>query len=355
MTPELRQRLYDDRLGTIRRLLDHHGAGGALLSLRRNFAWATVGGENHVMTSTENGAASLLVTPLDSRVLTGANEASRIQDEELTGLRTDVEVLPWHDAGALERTARSVAGGDIVGDEALEADLRPHRCRLAAPEADRLRWLAERSVVAVLTALEQATAGMTEHEVGALAAERLGSDGIRTPVLLAAADDRIERYRHPLPSGRRVERRLMLVVVAERWGLHAAMTRFLDLEPPSALLERRMGSVERIHAAMVTSTRPGRTLGEVFAATRAAYGREGHPDEWKLHHQGGIIGYQGREAIAVPDDPTIIAEGMAFAWNPSITGAKAEETMLIGPNGPELLTAVSSIPEGATGQSGPAA
>jgi len=93
------------------------------------------------------------------------------------------------------------------------------------------------------------------------------------------------------------------LIVAERWGLHVAVTRFAELRPPDADLSARMAATEQVHAAMIEATRSGRTLGDVFAAAQAAYADVGHPDEWRLHHQGGIIGYQGRERIAVPGDP----------------------------------------------------
>ena len=338
MTPDDRQTLVAERLDAVRRLLADRGAHGALLTARRNFAWATVGGESHVVLSSEHGVAGLLVTPSDARILTAVNEASRIRDEEVAALPIEVEALPWHSEAGLEVSADRIAGGRPLRDDDLEDELMPVRSVLAAPEQERIAWLAERAVHAVGSAMRAADSGMTEHEVATFALAELAREGIRTPVLLAAADDRIDRYRHPLPSARRLDRRLMLVAVAERWGLHAAVTRFVELEPPDANLRGRIDAVASVHAAMVDATRPGATLGDVFAATRSAYATTGHADEWTLHHQGGIIGYQGRERIAVPDDATVIREGMAFAWNPSITGAKAEETLIVAPDGPRILT-----------------
>lgn len=339
MTPETRRALVGERLEAIRRVLTERGAPAALLRTRRNFAWATLGGQNHVILADEEGVAGLLVTPTDAVVLTAVNEASRIRDEEIGDLPITVEALPWHDGGAGARAAQRIAGAEPLADAALEEDIVGLRCILSGPEAERLAELGRRAVAAIGAAIDGVEPGISEHEAASVVAGRLAAEGIRTPVLLAAADDRIERYRHPIPSAHRVTHRLMLVVVAERWGLHVAMTRFAELEEPDAELSRRQAAVARIHDAMVAATRPGQTLGAVFAATQAAYAEAGHPDEWKLHHQGGIIGYQGRERIAVPDDQTVVREGMAFAWNPSITGVKAETTMLLTAAGPIVLTA----------------
>jgi len=339
MNTATRRELVAERVEAIRRVLAERGESAALLTSRRNFAWATLGGENHVLLSREEGVASLLVTRTDVVVLTAVNEAARIGDEEVADLPISVEALPWHDDGAIDRAARRLAGSRPLDDAALESSILPLRCILSDPEADRLAELGARAVAAMDAGIGGVEAGITEHEAASMMAGRLASDGIRTPILLAAADERIDRYRHPLPSARRVRHRLMLVVVAERWGLHAAVTRFAELREPGAELARRQSAVDRIHETMVAATRPGQTLGGVLAAARAAYAEAGHPDEWKLHHQGGIIGYQGRERIAMPDDPTIIREGMAFAWNPSITGTKTEATMLVTPHGPRVLTA----------------
>lgn len=340
MTTDPRRRgLVDQRLAELRRLLEQRGTAGALLSSRANFAWATAGGENHVVLSNSTGVAGLLVTPGRAVVLTAVNEAARIADEEVPGLGIEVLPLPWHDAAAMSAQAERLAGGAPETDEALEEAVLPLRCRLSNLEIERMAWLGERAVGAARSALAGAAPGQTEHEVASEAMARLGAEGARAPVLLAAADDRIARYRHPLPTARRIESRLMLVVVAERWGLHVALTRFAEFAPLNPDLLARVEAAERVHEAMVSATRPGRTLGDVLAAGQAAYAEAGHPEEWTLHHQGGIIGYQGRERIATPGDATDIEPGMAFAWNPSIAGAKAEETIVLVDGEPRILTA----------------
>ena len=51
-----------------------------------------------------------------------------------------------------------------------------------------------------------------------------------------------------------------------------------------------------------------------------------------------------RERIAYPDDPTPIELNQAFAWNPSVRGVKSEDTILLGADGPEVLTEIVGWP-----------
>jgi Xaa-Pro dipeptidase len=53
-----------------------------------------------------------------------------------------------------------------------------------------------------------------------------------------------------------------------------------------------------------------------------------------------VTGYASREVIATPRTRQEIQVGQSFAWNPSITGTKAEETFILGESGPEVITHV---------------
>ena len=78
-------------------------------------------------------------------------------------------------------------------------------------------------------------------------------------------------------------------------------------------------------------------LAEAFADCRRFYADAAFPDEWRLHHQGGLTGYGSGELIATPRTDHVIEPGQAFAWNPSVTGAKAEETFVLTEAGPEVV------------------
>ena len=131
----------------------------------------------------------------------------------------------------------------------------------------------------------------------------------------------------------------MLVVCAERGGLYANVTRFVHFVEPDPEIQERFEGCESILRRMrEEATRPGRTLADALHDCRRFYAEAGFPDEWKLHHQGGMTGYATREVVATPETHEQIELNQAFAWNPSITGAKAEETFVLTKEGGQVIS-----------------
>jgi len=161
------------------------------------------------------------------------------------------------------------------------------------------------------------------------------------PVLVATSEGRMNLYRHPIPHGGVLGRRTMLVVCAERGGLYANLTRILDFEEPDPETARRQKACDAILRRMKEeATRRDYTLAEALAECRRFYAEEGFPDGWRDHHQGGMTGYASREVVATPETRQRIEAGQAFAWNPSLPGAKAEETFILTGTGLEVITPV---------------
>ena len=346
-SPEARSAEVARRIELVEGAIANMGREAVLLSTRRDVSWLTLGASLHVVAGAESAAVPIVVHGGGAAAITPNNEADRISDEELAGLPIEVTTVPWYDPSAIDREAQRLAGtrryAGLASAEEFEAWLQPVRSTLGTIEAERLAWLGRRVTAAMDAAVAGVTPGSTEDDAAAELVGALAREGIRAPVLLAAADERITRYRHPLPGPTAVRSRLMLIVVGERWGLHVALTRFRELEPVPEQLRGRIDATEVVLDAMVQATVPGASFGDVFARAQAAYADAGFPDEWQLHHQGGSIGYAPREHIAVPDDRTEIRAGMAFAWNPSITGAKVESTVVITADGsPVDVTAAAS-------------
>jgi Xaa-Pro aminopeptidase len=130
----------------------------------------------------------------------------------------------------------------------------------------------------------------------------------------------------------------MLVFCARRHGLFANLTRFVYFRPPSAEERRLAADVARVEAAGFRASRPGVTLGAVYGAMVEAYAACGHPGAEAFHHQGGSCGYGARDDVATPGSKVVLQPSNAMAWNPSLPGAKIEDTVVLRDGGLKILT-----------------
>jgi Xaa-Pro dipeptidase len=327
-----------ERLGE---LMERRGVDAVVLRRPANFAWYTGGADSKVDHVAPEGIADLIVRPGSELVLTSTIEAPRMRAEQTPDL--EVAEHPWYeerDAALRELLAGAQIASDIGLPGALDLsdDIARLRRTLDPDAIDSLRGVGRDLSAAMTEAAAAVEPGITEHEAAAALAGACRARGLTATVLLAAADERIARHRHPVPVGARIERRAMLVASAERGGLYANLTRIVELDEPDPELSRRVRACEEILTRMrEEATGPGRTLAEVFSDCRRFYAEAGFADEWRLHHQGGLTGYASRELIATPDTDHVIEPGQAFAWNPSVAGAKAEETFVLTEAGHEVV------------------
>jgi Xaa-Pro aminopeptidase len=326
----------------LRELMDRLGFEALLLRRSANFAWYTGGADNRVDHATPFGVADVLVTLEAEYIFTNNIEAPRMREEQTPHF--EVVEHPWYEDevdAVREVVGDAPLGADFLLEGATDVsdEIAPLRYVLDPDALERYRRVGAGAAAAVAEAAGSLEPGTNEREAAANLAAACRRRELFSSVLLAAADDRIAGHRHPIPHGERIERRAMLVVSAERGGLYANVTRMVYFDEPDAELKRRQEACETILRRMrEEATRPGRTLADAFADCRRFYAEEGFPDEWRLHHQGGLTGYASREVIATPQTRQEIKVDQAFAWNPSITGAKAEETFILAESGPEVIT-----------------
>lgn len=341
------------KVSSLRALLRARGADALVLTRIPNFAWLSCGGRSFINVAAEGGAAWIVVTPARVTALTTNIEAERLRDEELSGLDWEVAPCDWWAAGGLAAALRGLVGtaalvlcdAGVPGATEIGAEIAALRTRLSAAEGACAAQVGRLTAEALEACCQTIQPGETEFAVAGRLAAGCYERGIEPIVHLVAFDERAYTRRHPLPTMRRLERHALVVVCGLRAGLVLSASRLVHFGPVAPDLERRWHAAAQVDAAMIAATTPGATAGQVFAAALAAYRATGFNDEWRQHHQGGLAGYASREWRAEPEGPQVIEAGQIFAWNPSVAGAKSEDTVLCRADGlPAVLTETGAWP-----------
>jgi Xaa-Pro aminopeptidase len=337
------------KLNLLRNLATSKGVDALLLQRVSSVAWATAGAAVYVNTARSEGEASLLITKEKQFLFTNNIEAPRLEKEEgLVAQGWEFSIAPWFETNRVlqELMGRSklAADGLFPGVQDLSNEIAHLRANLTQTEGERFRTLGKLCAQAMDSAIHFVHPGQTEFEIAGFLAGETERRGVQATVILIATDERIFNFRHPIPTSKKLERYAMLVVCGRQHGLVCSITRLVYFGHLPEEIQKKMQAVAHIDAAMIAATRPGRSLGEIFQTAMNEYARTGYPDEWRLHHQGGPAGYEPREYIARPGSTEKVSHGQVYAWNPSITGTKSEDTILVRENGNEILTAISGWP-----------
>ena len=301
-------------------LLERGGHDGALLSRRANIAWLTDGADTHVDCSSRHGIARVLWTPHRKIVFTTNIEEARLAEEEFDD-GWEIHAGDWWTGDPAHPEGRWL-------DDAAEDPVAPLRWSLTDREIETARRLGRDSAEVMQHAMHAVRPGWTEHELAGEIVGALRKRGIFTPVMLVAADDRITRYRHPIPTERRIERTVMAAICAQRRGLTVSVTRLVRFGEMDDDLRRRHEAVCAVDKVLHDATRPGTRWCDALRAATDAYAATGFADEWKRHHQGGPMGYELRDFVATPTEQRTVQPNQLVGWNPSITGTKSEDTIL---------------------------
>lgn len=339
------------------RVMADEGLSGMLINTQHNFAWLTAGGRNGIDLSRDAGAGSLLVRRDGRRfVLANKIELTRLMTEELQGQGYEPIEFAWEEEkgnpGLIADLARSLADELALGSDlpladsvrVVESAIARARYKLTKSELDRFRLLGRDAGEAIGKLARSLAPGVTEREVARQSVDALAAIGAHSVVTLVAADERLRRFRHPVPTDLRWQKTLMIVVCARRSGLIASLTRIVCAgEVPDELIQRTRLTAD-VNAKVLAATRPGMSGAEIFEVAARAYSEAGFPGEEHLHHQGGPTGYRTRDWVAHPHCTEQVQTGQAFAWNPSITGTKVEETCIAFPDGIEIITTTPDWP-----------
>ena len=318
------------KLERVRGYMEANGYTGMILMRKDNFAWLTTGGNSCVIGPASEGMGALVILPDKAYMVAQMMDGQRIMDEDMGGLEAEYVPLRWYEEPVAAR-ALSLAGKRPVSDVSGLGD-----CRLAdiyelhnpffkeeLARMDALGAIADAVLTSVALRLEP---GMTDYEAEAMMLEGFARKGVHCDVALVGADDRVFKYRHPTPCGRRIERYALLTPALNWHGLHCNIARsvyFGDSLPED--IARAYDAVCTVAANNLSLLRTGVTYAEILAQHKQILAEKGFAEEWRGHYPGGRTGYYLCQSDLSMQPGKAIRDTDAFEWFITVSGAKTAE------------------------------
>lgn len=335
-------------LERIRDWMKKRGYDAIILSRRDNYTWLTKGNTNHVVQNSETGIAALVIRESSVDIIADSSDMARIAKEQ-NSLEGNPVLIPWYES--MEefladhlRKLKVVSDTGIAGTVNVQRELITLRMQLTKEEVAFYKTIGAECAAIVEQVCQEATPGQSENEIAKRIKILCIEKGISPDCVLIGADERILHYRHPMPTDKKLEKSLMCVLGGEKRGLNVSLTRMVYFTPVPKELQEKYEKLQYLFANMQLMMKAGMPYSEYFNKVAALYEAAGFPEEWKLHHQGGPTGYGCREFIVKPSSNECIRAEQAYAWNPTITGVKCEETTFLGKEGLVTLTKTREWP-----------
>jgi len=329
----------------VRELMKSLGLEGIVFKKQSNFSWFTGGSINMVPICTEMGFTTILVTEKEKYLISNRIESARnMEEENLKDLGFNLLEYEWFESKEYDLIKKIVPSLNVGCDVSIyslkniEPQIKEIRYSLTSAEIERYLWLGEKTSEAIESVLMEVEFEHTEAEITGELAKRLWKSRIDPVGYQAAADERAYKYRHPIPTEKKTKKSLMLCVMARKWGLIATITRLLNFGEVSEKIRKQYRDNAYIECEMIAATNPGVKTNSIFNKACELYEELGYHNEWKLHHQGGAMGYDVRDYVCSSDSKEVVQENQVFCWNPSISGTKSEDAFITMKGGFKFIT-----------------
>ena len=330
---------FNERMTPLRELMKHKGLESIVLRRNPNLAWA-IAGRAHVPTTIDAACFDLIITQDSATAITNVVEAPRLIAEELPS-EVSVKTIKWSEGRDPQLPTGAKVGCDQPGADRIDLGTEIEIIRASLIESDVARYkeICSDAATALGNAMKQVVSSDREIDVAGLITHALWQADLEIAFLGVAGQDRVHKFRHPLPTSAVVGNRVSASICAKRKGLIASVTRILSFETISDAMAKDYEAIYKVEAAMLDATIVGKPFSDPVNAAIAAYPANGFDsDEWAKHHQGGPTGFLPRDWPANTGSARLIANNQPIAWNPTGNGFKAEDTILATISGVKILS-----------------
>lgn len=343
----------EGKVSNLREIMSAQNIDGFYISKQEHFAWITAGGDNIVTRFVEGGVCAILITMEGRYFICNNIETQRMKDEEkLDQLGFEPLTMGWYEDRTLEHIDRLIGPGAVLAADiplggAMDATptLLALEKTLCDNEVGRYIHLGAVFAKMIESYMETIQPGDSEMEIAGRLGAKMWENGLEPVLLLIAADERIYKYRHPIPTDKKLEKFLMISCNARYKGLVTKITRMLHFGVVPAELQEQYRQTAAIENAMALASKPGVDELTPFELAKQMYADFGYPDMWKVHHQGGPQSYTNGFYLISPENHDTIRLRQCYGYNPSITGTKTEDGFVVTEDGPLFITYPVSFPE----------
>jgi len=336
---------FNQRLQPLRELMKERGLDSFVLRRNPNLAWA-IAGRAHVPTTIDMACFDLIITQDSATAITNVVEAPRLIAEELPSEVT-VKTIKWSEGRDPLLPTGPKVGSDQPGADRIDLGTEVEIIRASLIDSDlaRFKEICIDAAVALGNAMKQVESSDREIDVAGLITHSLWQADLEIAFLGVAGQERVHKFRHPLPTEAVVGNRVSASICAKRKGLIASVTRIVTFGEVTDQMIADYTSIFKVEAALLDATVVGKPFADPINAAIAAYPINGFDaDEWTKHHQGGPTGFLPRDWPANQSSTRLIAENQPLAWNPTGKGWKAEDTILSTSSGVKILSVDTDWP-----------
>lgn len=315
------------RESRLRGAMSRRGDDALVLSRVDTIAWLTAGSDFGLVRSSPNACAAVVVAPDAVHLFAYVMDTGRLMAGP-HGAEWVVHPLTWRSPPPVHEASRFARGiARTVWDDTRTAPHFLSREMWILDELDlsRLEHLGSALGDIVL----EAALSVRPRDTGRMIAGRLAgpvhATGLVLHELMVGVDGQLESERHPLPTDDPLDSCAMIHPTVGRWGLHSMASRVVAVGTAPSQVRTAVDVASRVESRTVQAARPGRTYGEILAATRDAWSDEGRPDEWLAHFQGGRTGYVINEPMHATSPRSRLAIPSVHNWFITCAWAKKEE------------------------------
>lgn len=320
-----------EKINKIRKFMTDHNYTGMILARQDNFNWVTSGGNSRVIVPKDTGHAAIVVTQEQVYMIAQVMDGQRIMDEEMKNLEAEPVFLYWFEESVIDKAVQ-LAGDRPVSDvvarnaEFCLNEIYDLHYPLTNEEYERMKRLGALSDHIFYKIAKEIKPGMVDYEAEAMLLYEFAKENIQCDVCLVGTDDRIFRYRHPNPSGRKLGNYILLHTASRLGGIHCNVTRsvyFGDKIPED--IAQAYEVCCKIEAFCLSQCKTGNYWADIFEGQKKLYAEAGIPQEWKCHYPGGRTGYFVSQSDLSLNHANQIQNREAYDWYITVTGAKVEE------------------------------